>query len=94
MKLLTCPINGPRPLDEFMYGGHVRTMPDAGTATDAQWADYVFNRQGEPGVQAEWWYHLPSGTWFVAERDTVSDEILRTYLYADRPQPSEPVAAQ
>ena len=27
----------------------------------------------------EWWCHLPSSTWFIAERDTVTDEILRTY---------------
>ena len=28
MKLLTCPINGPRPVSEFVYGGEVRPMPD------------------------------------------------------------------
>jgi sarcosine oxidase subunit delta len=41
----------------------------------------VFNRRGEPGIVKEWWYHLPSGTWFVAERDVVQDRFLRTYLY-------------
>ncbi|HEY5315220.1 MAG TPA: sarcosine oxidase subunit delta [Pirellulales bacterium] len=85
MKLLTCPINGPRPLSEFVYGGEVRPMPDPAAASDAQWADYVFNRRGEPGVHEEWWYHLASGTWFIAQRDNVSDQFLRTYLYADRP---------
>jgi sarcosine oxidase subunit delta len=91
MKLLTCPINGPRPLSEFVYGGEVRPMPDAAAASDAQWADYVFNRRGEPGVHQEWWYHLASGTWFIAERDNVSDQFLRTYLYADRPPADQPV---
>lgn len=81
MKLLTCPINGPRPLQEFAFGGEVRTMPDAQTAPDADWADYVFNRTGEPGMRREWWYHVPSGTWFVAERDNLNDVFLRTYLY-------------
>lgn len=81
MKLLTCPINGPRPLQEFVFGGEVRPMPDAKQATDADWADYVFNRSGEPGVRREWWYHAPSGAWFVAERDNASDVFLRTYLY-------------
>lgn len=81
MKILTCPINGPRPLSEFAYGGEVRPMPDANQAGDEAWADYVFNRAGEPGLRREWWYHIASGTWFVAERDTLHDRIARTYLY-------------
>jgi len=81
MKLLRCPINGLRPLQEFAFGGEVRPMPDPDTASDAEWANYVFNRSGEPGVRAEWWYHIPSGVWFIAERDTLKDEFLRTYLY-------------
>jgi sarcosine oxidase, subunit delta len=43
----------------------------------------VFNRAGEPGIKKEWWYHISSGTWFIAERDTLSDEIIRTYLYSE-----------
>ena len=81
MKLINCPINGPRPLQEFHFGGEVRTAPEAAAATDAEWADYVFNRRGEPGVKREWWYHVPSGTWFIAERDNRTDEFLQTYLY-------------
>ena len=83
MKLLTCPVNGPRPVQEFHYGGEVRTMPDPSACSDAQWADYVFNRNGEPGVRTEWWYHIASTTWFIAERDVMRDEILRTYLWED-----------
>jgi sarcosine oxidase, subunit delta len=82
MKILTCPINGPRPLQEFVFGGEVRPMPDPAAATDQQWADYVFNREGQPGVHKEWWYHLASGTWFIAERDNLKDVIVRTYLPA------------
>jgi len=48
MKIIPCPINGPRPVQEFHFGGELRDMPDPGGATDEQWADYVFNRQGEP----------------------------------------------
>ena len=36
---------------------------------------------GEPGVKKEWWYHIASGTWFIAERDTLKDDFVRTYLY-------------
>jgi sarcosine oxidase, subunit delta len=65
MKILTCPVNGPRPVSEFAFGGEVRPMPDAATCSDGEWADYVFNR---------------SGTWFFAERDTVADRVIRTWL--------------
>ena len=81
MKLLRCPINGVRPIQEFTYGGELRPMPDADSVTDEQWADYVFNRRGEPGLRREWWYHIPSGTWFIAERDIAPDGVGRTYLY-------------
>jgi sarcosine oxidase, subunit delta len=81
MKIIHCPINGPRPLQEFSFGGEVRPMPDPAAATDEAWADYVFNRAGEPAVKREWWYHIASGTWFIAERDNVTDEFVRTYLY-------------
>ncbi len=84
MKIMPCPINGPRPIQEFQFGGELRDMPDPQQASDDQWADYIFNRTGEPGVKREWWYHVPSGTWFVAERDNVTDTILRTYLYGKK----------
>jgi len=81
MKILTCPINGPRPIQEFLFGGELRELPDPTTVTDEQWADYIFHRQGEPSIKIEWWYHLASGTWFLAERDIVSDSVKRTFLY-------------
>ncbi len=83
MKILTCPVNGPRPIQEFSYGGEVRAMPDPKGADDEEWADYIFNRSGEPGIQREWWYHIASSTWFVAEHDTLSDEFIRTYLWEE-----------
>ena len=86
VKIIHCPVNGPRPSQEFSFGGEVRAMPDPNTATDEEWADYVFNRSGEPGVKREWWYHGPSGTWFIAERDNQSGQFLRTYLFDDGPR--------
>jgi sarcosine oxidase subunit delta len=81
MKLLKCPMNGERPLSEFIFGGEVREMPDPNTCTDQEWAAYVHYRNGAPGMKKEWWYHSPSGTWFIAERNTLLDEVARTYLY-------------
>ncbi len=83
MKIIPCPVNGPRPAQEFAFGGEVRSMPDPNKATDAEWGDYVFNRNGEPGVKREWWYHLASGAWFIAERDNTTDTIIRTYLHGE-----------
>jgi len=81
MKILTCPVNGPRPIQEFTYGGEVRDMPDPAACSDEQWADYVFNRTGEPGIRREWWYHSASSVWFIAERDVLRDEVIRTFLW-------------
>lgn len=83
MKIMTCPINGPRSITEFTYGGELRLMPDPQTASDDVWADYVFNRSGMSAIKQEWWCHTPSNTWFIAERNTQTDEILRTYLYRE-----------
>jgi Sarcosine oxidase delta subunit len=44
-----------------------------------EWADYVFNTDNLAGVVREWWMHTPSSYWFLAERHTVSDEILHTF---------------
>jgi sarcosine oxidase, subunit delta len=92
MKLMTCPINGRRAISEFAYGGELREMPDPAAVSDQAWADYVFNRSGVPGVKREWWCHTPSGVWFIAERDTRIDTILRTYLYSPA-TPARPESA-
>lgn len=79
MKILVCPLNGPRPTSEFVYGGEVRIAPDPDTCSDVEWADYVFNRNGAPGVKYEWWCHIASGFWFIMLRDTARDVVLATY---------------
>ena len=73
-------MNGLRPLQEVTFGGEYRPMPDPEKVSDREWAGHVFNRSGEPGIKKEWWYHIASGVWFIAERDTLKDSILRTYL--------------
>ena len=83
MKLLECPHIGARPVAEFTYGGELRPMPDPDLASDPQWADYVWNRNGAAGVKREWWFHVPSATWFIAERDTGTDRVMRTFLFGD-----------
>ncbi len=75
MKVFDCPVIGPRPISEFDYGGEVRRPPM--DADEPAWAAYVFNRQGAPGLLREWWYHRPTGRWYVMERDTLKDEVVR-----------------
>jgi sarcosine oxidase subunit delta len=79
MKVISCPLNGPRPVSEFAYGGELRAMPDPDICSDAAWIDYVFNRASVPGVKREWWCHIASGYWFIVERDTERDEVIATH---------------
>jgi sarcosine oxidase subunit delta len=79
VKQIVCPLNGPRDISEFVYGGEVRQPPDTATCSDEAWADYLFMRANRAGVVREWWLHEPSGFWFIAERDTVRDLVIRTY---------------
>jgi sarcosine oxidase, subunit delta len=79
MKILNCPLNGPRNISEFVWGGEVKAMPDPASCTDREWADYVFLENNAAGVVREWWCHVPTSFWFIAERNTVTDEVVRTY---------------
>jgi len=79
MKLMPCPLNGPRDIAEFACAGEVAELRDPAACTDAAWADHVIFSDNRAGVVREWWFHIPSSYWFIAERDTVRDEILRTY---------------
>ena len=79
MKIMDCPLNGPRNIDEFAYFGPVKERPDAAGASDQDWAHYIFHAPNPLGVLREWWCHTPTNFFFIAERHTVSDEIIRTY---------------
>ena len=79
MKIMNCPLNGPRNISEFVWGGEVKPMPDDSGLSDRQWAEYVFLENNKAGVVREWWCHVPTSYWFIAERNTVTDEIVKTY---------------
>ncbi len=91
MKIMNCPLNGPRNITEFTSQGEVEPMPDPDAADDAAWADRVWFANNEAGVVREWWCHTATAYWFIAERNTVTaywfiaerntvtDEILRSY---------------
>src|SRR3954462_13908337 len=76
--LLECPNCGLREVTEFRYRGEVPRRPPPDPTLRAL-ADYVYFRDNVAGVQREWWYHrIGCGTWFVAERDTRTNEVLST----------------
>ena len=54
-------------------------VPDDQTADSRAWAEYVFFHDNKAGMVIEWWCHTASSCWFLAERNTVTDEIVRTF---------------
>ncbi|BCH12300.1 sarcosine oxidase subunit delta (plasmid) [Mesorhizobium sp. 131-3-5] len=86
VKLMTCPLNGPRNITEFQCHGEVHRQPEPSGASDHEWAEYVWMSNNTAGVVREWWCHTPTNFWFLAERNTVTDEILATFpVPADGP---------
>jgi len=82
--LLPCPYCGPRPVDEFAYFGEVTRRPQI-APTLQELTDYVYFRDNVAGPQREWWQHRAGcGEWFLAERDTRTNEVLSVHL----PDPS------
>ena len=81
MKILNCPLNGPRNISEFVWGGEMKAMPDPATATDAQWTEFLFLGDNTAGEITEWWLHAPTNYWFIARRNTLTDEIIETMTY-------------
>lgn len=77
MKIMHCPINGARNISEFVWGGDVKLAPEH-DCSDVAWAEHLFFEDNVAGEVVEWWLHAPSNTWFIAQRNTLTDEILST----------------
>ena len=103
MKIMPCPLNGPRNIQEFICAGAVEPHPDPNRCSDDEWTEYVWLEENLAGVVREWWCHVATSYWFIAERNTVTDEILATYpadrVFSERvefeplPPPPEPETA-
>ena len=77
---IECPNCGRRPVWEFHYGGPVQPRPghDADRET---WTAYLYDMPNVCGKQTEWWYHGSAcKLWFLAERDTLSNQVLTTRI--------------
>ncbi len=84
MKILTCPMNGPRNIDEFQSFGPVREALDPDAVSDAEWSRHLFRAENRRGRVIEWWRHVPSNYFFLAERDIVTNEVIRTFDPSER----------
>ncbi|MDQ3895366.1 MAG: sarcosine oxidase subunit delta [Actinomycetota bacterium] len=81
--LLPCPHCGPRDVNEFTCAGEVTERPRARAPALRELTSYLYFRRNVAGVQREWWYHqLGCEVWFIAERDTRTNEVLRSELAA------------
>jgi sarcosine oxidase subunit delta len=87
MKLLNCPMNGPRNIDEFQSLGPVRAAPDPDASSDDEWARHLFRADNRMGVALEWWRHVPSNFFFLAERNVVTNEVIRTFAPSGEGRP-------
>jgi heterotetrameric sarcosine oxidase delta subunit len=83
--VLSCPNCGAREVTDFACGGEVAARP-AEKPGFRELNAYVYFRRNVAGVQREWWYHR-SGcrAWFLAERDTRTNEVLWTALPEQAP---------
>ena len=78
--VLTCPNCGPREVTDFSFGGEVNPRPKT-TPSPRELGAYNYFRDNVAGVQREWWFHRSGcGEWFLAERDTRTNEVLLTEL--------------
>lgn len=79
---IPCPICGDRDRREFYYMGDALALnrPDP-EADDADWDDYLHNRDNPAGVTRDLWYHEAGcAAWIVVTRNTVSHEVLGAAL--------------
>ena len=82
MLLLTCPNCGHRNSSEFRFGGEYNPRPkDPSAVSDSAWTRYLYLRRNTMEMQTEWWCHNAGcGLWFLAERNTQTNEVAKTYV--------------
>ncbi len=93
--LLPCPHCGPRDVNEFVPAGEVTVRPEQ-PSSFRELTSYLYFRENVAGLQREWWFHrFGCGIWFQAERDTRTNEVVRTELVTpvDRAGTSGPQVA-
>ena len=75
--------------EEFSYSGeaHIVRPLNPEALSDKDWGDYLFFRKNPRGLHNEMWYHaVGCGRYFYVTRDTLSYEILESYVVGEKPQ--------
>ena len=82
--LMTCPNCGVREVADFGFGGEVTPRPKQEPASLRELSTYNYFKRNAAGIQREWWVHR-SGcrAWFLAERDTLTNEVQWSALPKD-----------
>ena len=79
-SLLNCPNCGARNVYDFRFSGEVLTRPEPDADSDVL-TEYFYFRENIDGEQREWWNHaMGCRKWFIATRNTRSNEVLSTQL--------------
>jgi len=80
MLRIPCPYCGTRDESEFRFGGESHVERPGLEVSDAEWADYLFNRNNPKGLHYERWCHTYGcSQWFNVVRDTLTHEIYAVY---------------
>jgi sarcosine oxidase, subunit delta len=80
MLIIPCPYCGERPEIEFRQGGEAHIARPPVTATDEEWAAFLFLRENPKGAMRERWFHqYGCQRWFNVVRETVHDRIFASY---------------
>jgi heterotetrameric sarcosine oxidase delta subunit len=78
--VVTCPNCGPREVTDFGFGGELNPRPKSSPSL-RELGEYNYFRANVAGPQREWWNHRSGcGAWFIAERDTRTNEVMWTAL--------------
>ena len=81
MLRIPCPWCGVRDEPEFVFGGPAHLARPENDVDDVTWTSYLFTRDNPIGPSLERWLHsYGCGQWFNAARDTLTHEIVTTYV--------------
>ena len=77
MLIITCPHCGPRPVEEFRFGGEIPAPPPEITDAFARDLDQVWMFSNVEGEQTERWFHdAGCHRWSTHRRDTSVDRFV------------------
>tara|TARA_B100001971_G_C18128938_1_gene503710 strand:+ start:768 stop:1058 length:291 start_codon:yes stop_codon:yes gene_type:complete len=87
--LLNCPNCGQRNVYDFRFGGEVQTRPELDSSIE-DLTSYLYYRENADGEQREWWNHgLGCRKWFIAVRNTRTNEVIETVWPPESPRPGD-----